>query len=121
MRGIQLIIAGGTLRDDSLSIVGHFAEEMLEHFSADKFFLGAAACDINFGICTPNMAEARMNQAMVRIAREKILVADSSKFQRRSLCRIVLLSEIDKVITDTGLPEELQQQIRALGPVLVLV
>lgn len=121
VRGIQLVIAGGTLRDDSLSIVGHFAEEMLEHFSADKLFLGAAACDLSFGICTPNMGEARVNQAMVRIAREKILVADSSKFLRRSLCRIVMLNEMDKVISDTGLPEELQQQIRALGPELILV
>ena len=70
VRGIQLIIVGGMLRDDSVSVVGHFAEEMLEHFSADKLFLGAAACDLTFGISTPNMAEARVNQSMVRIARE---------------------------------------------------
>lgn len=121
VRGIQLIIAGGTLRDDSLSIVGHYAEEMLEQFSADKLFLGAAACDLTFGICTPNMAEARVNQAMVRIAQQKILVADSSKFMRRSLCRIVALSEIDIIVTDTGLPDETQEQIRLLGPQLILV
>ncbi len=121
VRGIQLVMVGGMLRYDSLSVVGHFAEEMLAQFSADKLFLGAATCDLDFGICTPHMAEGRVNQAMVRIAREKILVADSSKFLRRSLCRIVLLSEIDKVITDTGLPEEMQDQIRALGPELILV
>jgi DeoR family transcriptional regulator of aga operon len=121
VRGIQLVVVGGTLRDDSLSLVGHFAESMLEQFSADKLFLGAVACDLHFGICTPNMAEGRVNQAMVRIAREKILVADSSKFLRRSLCRIVMLSEMDKIITDTGLPEHVQQEIRSLGPELILV
>lgn len=121
VRGIQLVVVGGTLRDDSLSLVGHFAESMLEQFSADKLFLGAVACDLHFGICTPNMAEGRVNQAMVRIAREKILVADSSKFLRRSLCRIVMLNEMDKIITDTGLPEQVQQEIRALGPELILV
>lgn len=121
VRGIELVMVGGTLRDDSLSVVGHFAEAMLEQFSADKLFLGAVACDLHFGICTPNMAEGRVNQAMIRIAREKILVADSSKFLRRSLCRIVMLSEMDKIITDTGLPESVQKQIRALGPELILV
>lgn len=121
VRGIQLVMVGGMLRYDSLSVVGHFAEEMLEQFSADKLFLGAATCDLVLGVCTPHMAEGRVNQAMVRIAREKILVADSSKFHRRSLCKIVSLSEINKVITDSDLPEEMQDQIRALGPELILV
>jgi DeoR family transcriptional regulator of aga operon len=121
VQGIQLVMVGGMLRYDSLSVVGHFAEEMLAQFSADKLFLGAATCDVDFGVCTPHMAEGRVNQAMVKIAREKILVADSSKFHRRSLCRIVSLNEIDKVVTDSGMLPEMQDQIRAAGPELIVV
>src|ERR1051326_6399511 len=120
VRGIQVIMLGGVLREDSFSIVGHVAEEMLNEFAADKVFLGAAACDAAFGPSPPPLDEARVGQAMARSARKRILVADSSKFGKRSLCRIVPLSDVHTVITDTGLAEGQQQQIRAAGVELIL-
>jgi DeoR family transcriptional regulator of aga operon len=121
VRGIQVILLGGVLRDNSFSIVGHFAEDMLEHLSADKLFIAADGCDLDFGLSTPNLEESRVNQAMVRIAREKILVADSSKFGRCSLSRIASLLEVNKVVTDDKLPDKFQREIRARGLELILV
>jgi DeoR/GlpR family transcriptional regulator of sugar metabolism len=118
--GIQLILLGGVVRQNSFSIVGHFAEEMLERFSADKLFIGADACDPDFGLTTPNLEESQVNQAMVRIVRERILVADSSKFGKRSLARIMSLSELDKVISDTALPEDIQTELRQHGVEVIL-
>jgi DeoR/GlpR family transcriptional regulator of sugar metabolism len=120
VRGIQLIIVGGILRDDSVSVVGRFAEDMLQQFSADKLFLGAAGCDPEFGASTPNPDEALVNQTMVRIAREVILIADSSKFDKRCLSRIAPFTEIDKVVTDRNLPEDVQSQVRAKGCEIIL-
>jgi DeoR/GlpR family transcriptional regulator of sugar metabolism len=57
---------------------------------------------------------------MVRAARETILVADSSKFGRRSLSRIVPLSEVSLVVTDHGLPEPTRAGLRELGVKLLL-
>jgi DeoR family transcriptional regulator of aga operon len=119
--GIRVVLLGGVLRANAFSIVGHFAEEMLQHFSADKLFLAADACDLQFGISTPNLEEARVNQAMTRIAREKYLVADASKFGKRSLSRILPLSEMDQVITDAQLPRDYQQALRECKVALVLV
>ena len=101
-------------------MLSHVAEQMLREFSADKLFVGAAGCDVTFGLSTPTLEEARVGQAMTKVARERILVADSSKFCKRALCRIVELSEINTVITDRGLTESLQKQIRAQGPDLIL-
>jgi DeoR family transcriptional regulator of aga operon len=119
-KGIQVILLGGVVRRNSFSIVGHFAEEMLGHLSADKLFIAADGCDMEFGISTPNLEESRVNQAMFRIAREKILVADSSKFGKRSLSRIASLLEIDKIITDQGLPETVKTELRSKGIELIL-
>jgi len=58
---------------------------------------------------------------MVQIATEKILVADSSKFGKRSLSRIVPLSAIDKIITDNSLTTDIQAALRARGVEVVLV
>jgi DeoR family transcriptional regulator of aga operon len=109
------------VRENSFSIVGHFAEDMLNHLSADKLFIGIDACDINYGLTTPNLEESQVNQAMVQMAKEKILVADSSKFGKRSLSRIVSVFEMDKVITDEGLPENIQAELRSKGVDLILV
>ena len=121
VRGIQVILLGGAIREDSFSVVGHVAEEMLNEFAADKIFFGAAGCDPSFGPSTPTVEEARVNQAMVRVSRKRILVADSSKFGKRTLCRIMPLSDIHTVITDDKLEPSLQQAVRGAGVELVLV
>jgi DeoR/GlpR family transcriptional regulator of sugar metabolism len=46
---VELIIIGGGLRASELSIVGHFAEEMIREFRADKVFMGIRATDIANG------------------------------------------------------------------------
>jgi DeoR family transcriptional regulator of aga operon len=121
VQGIQLIIVGGILRADSVSVVGSFAENMLNQLSADRLFLGAASCDPEFGPSTPNLEESLVNQAMVKIAREVVLVVDSAKFNKRSMSRIAPLSNIHKVITDRKLSPEIEEQLRNSGCEVILV
>ena len=120
-RGVTTFIVGGTVRGESASIVGRSTEEMLEQFSADKLFLSGAGCDPDFGVSGANLEETTVNKAMLRIAREIILVADASKFTKRSMARIAAFSEVDTVISDTSLREEIQAKVRSLGCNLILV
>ena len=117
---VEVILLGGLLRQNSASLVGQFAEEMLSHFSVDKLFLAVDAVDLEFGLSTPNLDESRVNQTMVSVARVTILVADSSKFGRRSLSRIVPITEVDRIVTDGGLPETTRDGLRELGIELTL-
>jgi DeoR/GlpR family transcriptional regulator of sugar metabolism len=119
-RDVRVVIVGGTVRGESASISGHFTEEMFEQFSADKLFLSGAGCDLEFGVSGANLEETMVNRAMIRIAREIILVADASKFSKRSMSRIAPFSEIDTVISNTGLEAHIQDQIRAAGCNLML-
>lgn len=120
-RDVQTFIIGGTVRGESASITGRFSEEMFDQFSADKLFLSGAGCDLDFGVSGANLEETMVNRAMLRISREIILVADASKFSKRSMTRIAPFSEIDTVISDTGLNEEIQIKLRALGCNLIVV
>jgi DeoR family transcriptional regulator of aga operon len=120
-KDVRLVLLGGMLRQNSYSAVGHFAEDMLRQLSADKLFLAVDALDLEFGLSTPNPEESKVNQLMVQIATEKILVADSSKFGKRSLSRIVPLSAIDKIITDDSLIPEFESSLRARGLELIIV
>ncbi len=120
-RDVQVFIVGGTVRGESASISGHLTEEMFEQFCADKLFLSGAGCDLDFGVSGANLEETMVNRAMLQISREIILVADASKFSKRSMSRIAPFSEIDTVISDTSLDEEIQAKIRAQGCNLILV
>ena len=120
-RHTQTIMMGGTVRNDSASIVGRATEDMLEQFSADKLFLCGAGCDPEFGVSGTNLEETMANRAMLRAAREIIVVADASKFTRRSMSLIASFAEVDIVISDTSLPPELQERVRSFGCKLILV
>lgn len=120
-RTIQTIIMGGSVRNDSASVVGRATEDMLEQFSADKLFLCGAGCDPEFGVSGTNLDETMANRAMLRAAREIIVVADSSKFSKRSMSLIASFSEVDLVISDVDMPAEMQDRVRSFGCKLVLV
>ena len=120
-RHTQTIMMGGTVRNDSASIVGRATEDMLEQFSADKLFLCGAGCDPEFGVSGTNLEETMANRAMLRAAREIIVVADASKFSRRSMSLIASFAEVDIVISDISLAPELQERVRSFGCKLILV
>ena len=103
---VNIIVPGGTLRKNSHSLVGPLAEKSMRNFYVDKVFLGVDGFDASEGAFTPNIEEASLNQIMIDISKEVILVADSSKFKRRSLAFICPPSKIDVVITDENISKE---------------
>jgi DeoR family transcriptional regulator of aga operon len=117
----EVILVGGTMRKNSFSLVGPLAEDNLEEMHADILFLGVDGFDLEVGITTPNLLESRVNRAMVKAARHVVAVCDSSKFNRRSLSRIVPPGAVHQVITDQNLPREIEEALRAMGIAVTLV
>ena len=103
---INIIVPGGYLRQNSLSLVGPFAAKNFSSLYVDKVFIGVDGFDPRAGAFTPNIEEAHLKEIMLDIAKEVILVADSSKVDRKSLSFICPVSNIDTFITDNGLSEE---------------
>jgi DeoR family transcriptional regulator, aga operon transcriptional repressor len=118
---VEVILTGGTLRNNSFSLVGPMAEEMLQHLNADILFLGVDGIDVAHGLSTPNLLEAKVNRMMVSAARRTVLVCDSSKFGRRSLSHIIPMSLIQDVITDRGIPKSDLVALKKAGIAVKLV
>jgi len=118
---INLLIPGGTLRRNSISLVGPVAEKNFRNFYVDKAFLGADSFDTRHGISTPNIDEASLNQVMIEISKEVIIVTDSSKFLRRSLAFICNISCINKVVTDSGILPDDRKRLEEAGIELIIV
>ena len=113
--GIRLILTGGILRRGELSLVGHLAERTIEGFNVDKFFMGAGGIDPEFGFTEFNLEDTLVKQAMLKRAKEIIVVADSSKFGLIALNSIAPISVADRILTDTNAPVEMVEQIEQLG------
>lgn len=120
-RNIDIIQLGGLLRHSSLSVVGKDAESALSNFSCSKLYLGVDGIDLDFGITTTDMMEASLNRVMMKTAQKTIVLADSSKFQRRGFSKIADMDEIDHIITDSKIPSSTAKQIEEMGIELSIV
>jgi len=117
----EVLLTGGSLRKNSFSLVGPLAEDMLRDMHADILFLGVDGFDLEIGLTTPNVMESRVNRAMVKASAMVVAVCDSTKFNRRSLSKIVDATAIHHVITDSNLPQETAEALRSINIKLTLV
>jgi len=103
---VEVIMLGGNLIKDGLTLAGPLTDSMLRQVSASKVFLGVDGIDFSVGLTTPNIQEAHTSQVMMSVAGDVVLLADASKFGRRSLGVIAKLNEIDVLVTTKVLEED---------------
>lgn len=118
--GVSVIVVGGLLRPVSHSMVGPQAEAMLSSLHADRFFLAVDGLDLEAGPSTPDVLEAQLNSSMARVAKEIVIVADSSKLGRQSVTRIGPI-KIDRLVTDRRAPADFVESLRKRGVQVTLV
>ncbi|MBQ7210915.1 MAG: DeoR/GlpR transcriptional regulator [Paludibacteraceae bacterium] len=114
-RRFNVIMLGGNVRLNSHSTVGPLALSILRNFSGYKLFLGVDSFSIESGVSTPSLEEALLNQQMIQQAGQVIAVFDSSKFNKRSYVHIAELSQINSIVTDTGIPVGMRSKLKAAG------
>ena len=112
--GVELMLTGGLLRKQSLSLQGSQAETSLNTYSFDTVFLDVDGLDLQFGLTTHDQAEASLNHHMVERARRVVVLTDASKFGRVSLHRIARLDQVHTVITDAGISAEYLEGLQRL-------
>jgi len=112
---VTLISTGGLLRHSTGSLIGPTAEAALREMRADKLFLVVTGITLDFGLSHTNMAEVAVKQAMIRAAREVILLADHGIFGQESVAQIAPTRVVQKVITDEALPASIRLELTKLG------
>jgi len=111
---VEVIQLGGTVRQTSSSVTGQYAIHTLEQFFCSKLFLGVDGIDLEYGISTTSAQEALLNQKMIAVAQQVIIVADSSKFSRKSFGKIADFSNIDVIISN-DIPPAFKELFDSLG------
>lgn len=112
---ITLIMTGGEVRRGTFALVGPMTRSVLEGFNVDKLFLGATGVNLERGLSTANMLESEVKQVMIKVAKEVILVAHSAKIGQVLFHTFALWDSVHVLVTDSGLPEPIQEKLNTLG------
>jgi DeoR family transcriptional regulator, fructose operon transcriptional repressor len=107
------------VRSPTFAEVDNWAIRALTEIRVDVAFVGTNGLSVDHGLSTPNESEAAVKRLMLKIARRRILLADHSKHGHMSLFKYGDLSDIDVLITDTGMPDKEVQQIEDLGVAVI--
>ncbi len=113
---VKTTLTGGTLLWAwAFALVGPLALATLQDIYLDKVFLSITGFDPQRGASTLEMEEATVARAMVKQAKQVILVADSSKWGRVSAAHVCPLKSVHTLVTDAALPAARRKQIEKLG------
>lgn len=119
--GVTVVMPGGFLRWDAVSLVGELGEEILARFNVQKGFFGAKGITIEEGLTDVNNYEVQLKRAMVKAAKEVIAIVDHTKWGRVAFASFASVDQVDKIITDDKAPPELVKAFRARGVEVLLV
>lgn len=110
---IKLIATGGTLDTKNLSFVGEIALRNIENnLCANKFFFSSKGIDPKQGIMESNDVEYQIKKAMLKNSKERICLADKSKFDGVACVKLANFSDIDCLVTDWDLPEKYKKALK---------
>ncbi len=109
----EVLLTGGQVRQHSMALIGPAAERTLEIFHADKIFFGATGVSIENGYTTPNPAMSSVLKAMLKAARSKYALVDSSKLEQATLVSFAQIDAANVLITDSGAPKNFLEAMQA--------
>lgn len=112
---VDVVVLGGALRRPELSLLGHVVGSGLDQVHVDHALMGGYGIDPRSGVLGASAAECETDRMLARCARRLTILADASKFSRRSPHRIAGVDLISDLVTSSGAPPEDLVALRAAG------
>ena len=112
---IHLTVVGGSFRPLTESLVGPVALKELEQFHVKYAFVGTDGFSMENGLTTHLVEGAEILKKMASQAQKTICVADSSKYGKAGFVKVLPLSEISILITDSNLKPDIAGKIEKAG------
>ncbi len=119
----EVYLAGGQIQSEVPGVIGSSTLEMWKSFYFNLGFVGVRAINPKDGIMTTNLDQAASSRTVIEQSRQRVVLADSSKFHRRAGAVISPLSEIDILITDHGIESDTDmiEQLRSFKKLELII
>jgi DeoR/GlpR family transcriptional regulator of sugar metabolism len=113
--GITVLVPGGRLRWEALSVVGPLGKGFFRSVNIARAFVGAAGFTLTAGLTDASEEEAQLKRAMVSGAAEVIAIIDHTKWTRVALATFCKTERIASVVTDAPAPDDLVEATGRAG------
>lgn len=97
--GAEVFMTGGLLYPGSGSLLGPQTVEDLGHYHTRWAFLSCGGFDAE-GATNTNQLVVEAERAMIRMAERAVVLADSTKWEKRDMVRVCLWREVSHLVTD---------------------
>lgn len=109
---IELILTGGLFRPQSNSLIGGFAQMMLQQVSGSKAVIGIDGLSIQYGLTTPIHQEAEIGRLMIERTQGPVIVAaDHTKMGVVSNFVTAPIDSISMLITDSKVKKDFIEEL----------
>jgi len=110
--GITVLMLGGRVRWEALSVVGQLGDGLFDRINVQKAFLGAAGFTVESGLSDATDEEAQIKRSMVSAAREVIAIVDHTKWERAAFATFCSTDQVGLVLTDAAAPVGMVDELR---------
>lgn len=112
---IHLVLLGGDYQPDSQAVVGPITRLGVQSFHVKYFFAGTDGYHSQTGFTGDNHLRVETLRDMARNAEKVVILTESCKFTRQGIVPEFSLGEIQYLITDAGIPEDYQRELKEHG------
>jgi DeoR/GlpR family transcriptional regulator of sugar metabolism len=113
--GINVLVTGGLLRLQAMSLVGDLGADVLHATRINKGFLGARGLSLERGLMDLNPEEVRIKQQMADACERVIGIFDGTKWNRNALLSFVPADRVHAIVTDASAPADQVDAWRSRG------
>ena len=114
-----VVVSGGVIYREQNIILSPFDNDVTRNFYAKRMFMGAQGLG-PLGLMEADPLLIQAEQKLINQADELIVLADSSKFKKRSSLILCPLDRITKIITDDGIDDKSASILEAAGVELII-
>ena len=114
-----VVLPGGTIYREQNIILSPFDNDVTRNFYARRMFMGCQGI-APLGIMEPDPLVIQSEQKLIGQAEEVVILADSSKFDKRSSLILCPLEQVDTLITDDRITDVHAAMLESAGVTLIV-
>lgn len=119
--GMKVILLGGIYQQEAQVMVGPMVRQCAENFFVDLFFIGTDGYSIQTSFTNKDQMRAQAVRDMSLQAENIIVLTESEKFARRGTVPLNLKRKVAVVITDKGIPTDMEAGLLQAGTEIITV
>lgn len=113
--GITVVMLGGRVRWEALSVVGPLGDGVFRKVNIQKAFMGCVGLTVESGVTDATEEEAHIKRLMAASARQVYCVADHTKWGKVGSATSCRTDRLSGVLTDMQAPTEMVTALREMG------